>query len=113
MPSVFHPEPVTDTDSVILTHPPGYTVTRANTPQGGEAYEVHENTSAPHPHLLYDVQRTTTSYETPALCNTAGDTLYAPQTFRPQVRVHTELVDSPIHPCILETLPPHSLECHQ
>src|SRR5258708_28895531 len=76
-PPVLHPESVADTDSVIITHPPGYTITRANTPVGGEAYEAHENTSAPHPHLIYDVQRTETSYETPALCDTAGNTLYA------------------------------------
>src|SRR5258708_10794548 len=72
--SLLHPEPVTDTDSVVLTHPPGYTLTRANTPVGGEAYEAHENTSAPHPHLIYDVQRTQTTYEPPALCDTTGNT---------------------------------------
>src|SRR5260370_5818646 len=105
-PSVLHPESIADTDSVVLTHPPGYTVTHANTPQGGEAYEAHENTSAPHPHLLYDVQRATTSYETLALCNTAGDTIYTPQTFRPQVRIHSEQDDSSLPPHILEMPPP-------
>src|SRR5260370_28805406 len=109
-PSVLHPESIADTDSVVLTRPPGYTVTRANTPQGGEAYEAHENTSTPHPHLIYDIQRTETAYETPALCDTAGNTLYAPQTFRPQVRVHQTQDDSPSPPRILETPPPPSFE---
>src|SRR5258708_3417566 len=67
MPPAFYSELVTDTDSIVL-HPPGYTITCANTPNEHSACEMHENTSAPHPHLLYDVQQTSTSYETPALC---------------------------------------------
>src|SRR5258708_2695303 len=77
-PSILHPESIADTDSVVLTHPPGYTVTRANTPAGGAAYKEHENTRAPHPHLIYDVRRTQTSYATPALSYTHGNTPYQP-----------------------------------
>src|SRR5258708_16846954 len=109
-PSVLHQESIADTDSVILTHPPGYTITRINTPVEEEAYQGHENTSAPHPHLIYDVQRTNTSYETLALCNTARNTLYAPQTFQPQVQVHPTQDDSSLPPRILETPPPPGFE---
>src|SRR5260370_13075457 len=94
----------------MITTPAGNTITGAHPPVGGEAYEAHENESPPHPPLISDVQRTETSYETPALCDTAGNTLYAPQTFRPQVRVHPTQDDSPLPPRILETPPPPGFE---
>ena len=88
-----------------------YVPTIANSPTEEIPQEDSEaDRCPPHPFLCYATHSCETSYETPALSDTLGNTIYAPTTQRPQLRVHEIQDDREVPLRLLETPPPFGFE---
>jgi hypothetical protein len=90
-----------------------YIPTCPNTPPANEPSftdQEEANNWAPHPFLNYALHDCTTAVETPALCTTAGDPIFAPTSIGSKVRINTYSA----HRCqarrSLETPPPPGFE---